>query len=209
MEGRVEPSREVRQTAATPDMRPVSRNRIILTRATRMPLKVRGGRVVADGIDLPAEIGEVQEHAVDQRQGREEHQLEGDDPADVAAARRPGEAVGVAVEGLIAQNDVADAAKQAHRADGDDDGRQAEARDEYAVERAAEQAHRQPDGRPAPGVPTPYCSAQPIAVEASAMMPATERSISPEMISSAMAKATIAFSVKLKVASRQVPGIRK
>ena len=50
------------------------------------------------------------------------------------------------------------------------------------------------------------CAAKPIAVEASAMIAATERSISPAMMSSAMAKAIIAFSVKLKVASREVPG---
>ena len=37
MDGRVEPSREVRQTAATPAIRPVSRNRMNLTRSTRTP----------------------------------------------------------------------------------------------------------------------------------------------------------------------------
>ena len=37
MEGRVEPRREVRQTAARPDIRPVSRNSMKRTRATRMP----------------------------------------------------------------------------------------------------------------------------------------------------------------------------
>ena len=45
--------------------------------------------------------------------------------------------------------------------------------------------------------------------EASAMIEATERSISPEMISSAMAKAMKAFSVKLKVASERFKGSRK
>ncbi len=39
IDGRVEPSREVRQTAATPDMRPVRRNRMNFTRPTRMPEK--------------------------------------------------------------------------------------------------------------------------------------------------------------------------
>jgi hypothetical protein len=48
-----------------------------------------------------------------------------------------------------------------------------------------------------------------MAVEASAMMAATERSISPEMTSSAMAKAIIAFSVKLKVASERFQASRK
>ena len=37
MEGRVEPSRAVRQIAATPDIRPVRRNRMNFTRWTRMP----------------------------------------------------------------------------------------------------------------------------------------------------------------------------
>ena len=46
-------------------------------------------------------------------------------------------------------------------------------------------------------------------VEASAMIEATDRSISPEMISSAMASAMIAFSVKLKVASDSDHGDRK
>ena len=41
------------------------------------------------------------------------------------------------------------------------------------------------------------------------MIEATERSISPAMISSAMAKAMIAFSVKLKVASERFQGLRK
>ncbi len=49
----------------------------------------------------------------------------------------------------------------------------------------------------------------PIAVEASAMIEATDRSISPAMISSAMAKAIIAFSVKLKVASDRFQALRK
>ena len=48
-----------------------------------------------------------------------------------------------------------------------------------------------------------------MAVEASAMIDATLRSISPEMISSAMAKAIIAFSVKLKVASLRFQAFRK
>jgi hypothetical protein len=63
--------------------------------------------------------------------------------------------------------------------------------------------------RPASGVSAPACSASPIAVEASAMMAATERSISPEMMSSAMASAISAFSVKLKVASESDQGVRK
>ena len=59
------------------------------------------------------------------------------------------------------------------------------------------------------GVPAPACIAMPIAVEASAMIAATDRSISPAMISSAMASAIIAFSVKLKVRSESDHGSRK
>ena len=51
--------------------------------------------------------------------------------------------------------------------------------------------------------------ATPITVDASAMIAPTDRSISPEMISSAMAKAIIAFSVKLKLASDRFHGSRK
>ncbi len=57
-----------------------------------------------------------------------------------------------------------------------------------------------PVQRPIPtsaGVPNPAAAAAPMAVEASAMIAATERSISPQMISRVMAKAIIAFSVKL------------
>jgi len=60
-----------------------------------------------------------------------------------------------------------------------------------------------------PGVPTPNCSAKPIIVEQNAMIAATERSISPEMITRAMARAISAFSVKLKVASDKDQGFRK
>ena len=46
-------------------------------------------------------------------------------------------------------------------------------------------------------------------VEASAMIAPTDRSISPATISMAMAKAIIAFSVKLKLASERFHGSRK
>lgn len=55
----------------------------------------------------------------------------------------------------------------------------------------------------------PIEAAAPIAVEVSAMIEATLRSISPEMMSSAIAKAIIAFSVKLKVASERFQAFRK
>ena len=59
------------------------------------------------------------------------------------------------------------------------------------------------------GVPAPACTAMPMSVEASAMIAATERSISPEMMSSAMASAISPFSVKLKVRSDSDQGSRK
>ena len=51
--------------------------------------------------------------------------------------------------------------------------------------------------------------ATPIAVEASAMIEATDRSISPAMMSMAIGKAISAFSVKLKVASDRFQAFRK
>ncbi len=51
--------------------------------------------------------------------------------------------------------------------------------------------------------------ARPISVEASAMIAATDRSISPAMISSAMASAISAFSVKLKVSVGEAPGVEE
>ncbi len=59
------------------------------------------------------------------------------------------------------------------------------------------------------GVSAPYCSARPINVEASAMIEATDRSISPVMITSAMASAIRPFSVKLKVRSLRLQALRK
>ena len=59
------------------------------------------------------------------------------------------------------------------------------------------------------GTPVSNWAAAPIAVEASAMIEATDRSISPAMISMAIAKAIIAFSVKLKVASLRFQAFRK
>ena len=60
-----------------------------------------------------------------------------------------------------------------------------------------------------PGVPMPCAAASPMATDASAMMAATEMSISPAMISSASGNATSARSVKLNVASDSVSTFRK
>ena len=99
--------------------------------------------------------------------------------------------------GLVAEDDEGDAAKQAHRADGDDDGRQPEPRDEQAVEGAAASPTPRPISHQLRRAGAESAPPVPIVVEASAMIAATDRSISPAMISSAMAKAIIAFSVKL------------
>ncbi len=81
--------------------------------------------------------------------------------------------------------------------------------DQKAVEGAARAGRRLVRSATSVGVSAPNCTAAPIAVEASAMIEATDRSISPEMISSAIAKAIIAFSVKLKVASDRFQAFRK
>src|SRR4051812_30197844 len=59
------------------------------------------------------------------------------------------------------------------------------------------------------GIGAPAVAAAPMAVDEMAMIEATDRSISPAMISSAMAKPIIAFSVKLKVASDRLEASRK
>ncbi len=72
--------------------------------------------------------------------------------------------------------------------------------------------HNSPVPRPIitrTGVSAPIWTAKPMAVDESAMIEATERSISPEMIRSPIAKAIMAFSVKLKVASERFHGSRK
>jgi hypothetical protein len=58
-------------------------------------------------------------------------------------------------------------------------------------------------------VPTPSPAASPIVTDASAMMAATEMSISPAMISSASGNAITARSVKLNVASDSVQIFKK
>jgi hypothetical protein len=60
-----------------------------------------------------------------------------------------------------------------------------------------------------PGVSTPSATARPIATDASAMMAATEISISPAMMSNASGNAITARSVKLNVASDSVHTFRK
>jgi hypothetical protein len=101
----------------------------------------------------------------------------------------------------------ADAAKQAHRADGHHDGGQAQPRHQkpLTAPQSSPRSARSPQFRRA----RPGLHGQPHRGEASAMMEATDRSISPAMISMAMAKAIIAFSVKLKVASDRFQAFRK
>src|ERR1700722_523709 len=54
-------------------------------------------------------------------------------------------ALGIFGNRLVAEHDLGDAAKQRHRADGDDDRRQADARDEKTVEGAADRADDKAD----------------------------------------------------------------
>jgi hypothetical protein len=81
------------------------------------------------------------------------------------------------IERLIAQQDVGDAAIQAHGADGDHDRRQVKARHQDTVEQAAQQTHAQPDTTSS-GVSIPAAAQKPITVELSAIVEATDRSIS-------------------------------
>ncbi len=120
-------------------------------------------------------------------------------PADIALAEA-GEAVRIALIGLVAENDEGQAAKQAHRADGDDDRGQAKTRHQLEPLKAlaaepdddADQHQHRRAGAGLYRLDGDY---------ASAMIEATERSISPEMISSAMATFEARPSVKLKVRS--------
>ena len=73
-----------------------------------------------------------------------------------------------------------------------------------------------PHSRPTPsptatssGVSIPAAAQKPITVELSAMVEATERSISRAIINIAIGRTTIAFSVKLKVASDKFQILRK
>jgi hypothetical protein len=59
------------------------------------------------------------------------------------------------------------------------------------------------------GVPKPAAATMPINTEASAIVLPTEMSISPVMIRKAIGSATMARSVKLKLASDSVQGSRK
>ena len=84
---------------------------------------------------------------------------------------------GIGGDGLVAQDDLRDAAIERHGADGDDDGGQPEAGDEEAVEGAADAPTPMPTPISAAG-PAPVCAAKPMASETSAMIAATDRSIS-------------------------------
>ena len=127
IDGRVEPRREVRQTAAMPDIRPVRQEQRELDALDPNAGETRGEFIVADGVDAAAEIRRMQQEAEEDRRDGEEHELEGKDPEDIALAEI-GEGSRIAAIGLVAEDDIGDAAEQAHRADGDDDGRQAEVR---------------------------------------------------------------------------------
>jgi len=143
--------------------------------------------VIANRVNRAAKIGAVQQHAINDRDNDEQQHLDGEHPIDIPLSE-PCKAGRITAECVIPKDDKTDPAKQAHGADGHHDGRQAQ--------------HGS-------GVPAPYCTAKPIAVLASAMIDATDRSISPAIISRAMANAIIAFSVKLNVASDRFQAFRK
>ncbi|MNJ77933.1 hypothetical protein D3C77_755490 [compost metagenome] len=79
----------------------------------------------------------MQQNGEDDGHGEEQHEFEGDDRVHVTLTEI-GEIRRIFAIGLITQHHIGNTAKQAHRADGDDDGWQFEASDEKAVERPAE-----------------------------------------------------------------------
>ena len=87
----------------------------------------------------------MQQHAEDDGQHREDGEFGRDHPPDIALAE-PGEARRILCVGLVAEDDIGDAAEEAHRADGGDDRRNLKAGDQEAVEGAAEQADAEADG---------------------------------------------------------------
>ena len=97
----------------------------------------RAGRVVADGVGAAAKIGAVQHKGKQSGQHDKQRELKRQRAPDVALAE-PGEALRVAVQRLVPEQDVGDPAVQAHGADGDDDGRQVKARHQNAVEQPAQ-----------------------------------------------------------------------
>ena len=175
-------------------------------RSTADAGKARGDGVVADRVELRPQGGAVQHSA--KSAGKHEEQDERivqRRPLDQIALAERLESRGIVGDRLVAEHHLGDAAKQRHRADRDDDRRQPEAAStRKPLNEPQARADREADRERASRVPAPACDAKPIASEASAMMAATERSISRTRISSAMPSAMIAFSEKLKVVSERL-----
>ncbi len=100
----------------------------------------RPGGVIADGVGAAAKVSAVQHECEDARQHDKERKLKRQRSPDVALTE-PGKAFGIVVQCLIAEQNVSNAAIEAHSADGDDDGGEVKPRHQQAVEQPAQQAH--------------------------------------------------------------------
>ena len=102
------------------------------------------GRVIADGVGSAAKVGFMQQEGEGGREEDKQRKLKRERPPHVSLAE-PGKALRIVIERLIAQQDIGDAAIQAHGADGDHDRRQVKTRHQDTVEQTAQQTHAQSD----------------------------------------------------------------
>ena len=108
-------------------------------------------RIGADGESDPTPARPMQEHAEQYGEQREKCQLDGDWPDEIALAENR-ERVGVILEHPVTQHRICRAAKQGHRADGRDDGRNTTDRDGRAIG-SRQQSRAEPDRDRGPRYP--------------------------------------------------------
>ena len=108
------------------------------------PREPGAGRVIADGVGPATKVGFMQQEGEGGREEDKQRKLKRERPPHVPLAE-PGKALRIVIERLIAQQDIGDAAIQAHGADGDHNGRQVKAGHQQAVEQAAQQTYAQAD----------------------------------------------------------------
>ena len=107
--------------------------------------KPGAGRVIANGVGAATKVGFVQQESEGDCEKNKQRELEGERTPHIALAE-PGEAVRIVVQRFVAQQNVGHTAIQAHGADGNDDRRQIQTRDQQAVKQTTQQTHSQPDG---------------------------------------------------------------
>jgi len=202
--GRVEPMREVRQDGGDAAHHAGQHEQQETDAINAHAGEQRRHRIVADSVDAPTQGRVVEDNSENDCEHQEKNELEGNHPPDVALAEIL-KASRILAIGLVPEDDIGDAPEEAHRADGDDDRRDAKPGNDESVEGAGCNADRNATTTRTVG-PAPVVAIAPMAVEDSAIIDETERSISPATMSSAMANAMIAFSVKLKVASERLYG---